>query len=63
MASNSLGFHVVGALPKGQKFNAIYYIEQIIQEILAIRPESKRRHFVILADNDRPNMAWKSQAF
>jgi hypothetical protein len=31
IAWNPHGFHVVGALPKGESFNATYYIEHIRQ--------------------------------
>jgi hypothetical protein len=33
---NPHGFHLVDALPKGQKFNASYYINTILHALLGV---------------------------
>jgi hypothetical protein len=38
-------------------FNATYYIEYILELILALRPKSERHCFVIHGDNVRPHTA------
>jgi hypothetical protein len=54
---NPQGFHLVDALPKGQKFNANYYIDRIIQSLLESRSTGRDPGLIIHADNARPHMA------
>jgi transposase len=63
IAWNPLGFHLLGALPKGDTFNAEYYRVNIPTELLPVRPQVDGRRPVILADNARPRTTRKYRAF
>jgi hypothetical protein len=63
IASNPLGFHLIKALPKGMSFNAEYYHDNILTELLPLRPQADRRRLVLHADNTRAHIARKCQAF
>jgi transposase len=63
IALNPHSFHVVEALPKGETFNAIYYIEHILQPTLEYRPKSGLRQLIIHVDNARRYTARKSRIF
>jgi hypothetical protein len=57
---NPSGFHVVKALPKGSKFNAQYYINNILVAIsdwrrLSVRTQQSK--LWLHADNTRPQTA------
>jgi hypothetical protein len=54
---NPQGFHLVNALPKGQKFNANYYIDRILQSLLESRSTGRGPSLIIHADNTRPHTA------
>jgi transposase len=56
---NSQGFHLVDALPKGQKFNANYYIDRILQSLLENRSTGRGPGLIIHADNATPHTARK----
>jgi histone-lysine N-methyltransferase SETMAR len=60
---NPQGFHLVDRLPKGQKFNANYYIGRILQLFLESRSTGRGSGFIIHADNARPNTARKTLKF
>jgi hypothetical protein len=60
---NSPRFHVVEILPKRKLFNAVYYIENILQPILELHLKSVRHRLVIHGDNARPHTARQSQQF
>jgi hypothetical protein len=47
-------FQIVDILSKGKTLNVTDYIEHILPLILALRPKSGRRRFVIHSDNARP---------
>jgi histone-lysine N-methyltransferase SETMAR len=57
------GFHLVTGLPKGQKFNANYYINQILTPLLNSELYPPDTKLIIHADNARPHMAKKCQDF
>jgi histone-lysine N-methyltransferase SETMAR len=57
---NPQGFHLVDALPKGQKFNANYYIDRILQPFLENRSTGRGPGLIIHADNARPHTARKT---
>jgi hypothetical protein len=57
------GFHLVDALPKGQKFNANYYIDKILQSLLENRSTGRGPGLIIHADNARPHSARKTFKF
>jgi hypothetical protein len=54
---NPHGFHFVDGLPKGQKFNANYYIDNILQPLLESRSTGPSSGLIIHADNARPHTA------
>jgi hypothetical protein len=57
---NPQGFHMIDALPKGNKFDARYSISHILSplpEILALYQDHRRRLFVIHAGNARSHCA------
>jgi hypothetical protein len=60
---NPQGFNLVNALPKGQKFNANYYIERIRQPFLENRLTGRGPGLIIHADNARPHTAEKRSKF
>jgi hypothetical protein len=60
---NPQGFHLVDALPKGQKFNANYYIDRILQSLLESRSTGRGPCLIIHADNARPHPAQKFSNF
>jgi transposase len=54
---NPQSFHLINVLPKGQKFNANYYIDRILQSLLENRPTGPGPSLIIHADNARPHTA------
>jgi histone-lysine N-methyltransferase SETMAR len=60
---NPQGFHLVDALPKGQKFKADYYIDRILQPLLESRSIGRGPCFIIHADNARSYTARKTFKF
>jgi hypothetical protein len=56
---NPQGFHLVDVLPKGQKFNANYYIDRILRQLLENRSTGRGSCLIIHADNARPHTARK----
>jgi hypothetical protein len=60
---NPQDFHLVDALPKGQKFNANYDIDRIVQQFLESRSTGRGPGFIIHADNASPHMAQKTLKF
>jgi histone-lysine N-methyltransferase SETMAR len=56
---NPQGFQAVDALLKGQKFNAYYYIDRILQPLLESRSTWRGPDLIIHADNARPHTAQK----
>jgi transposase InsO family protein len=60
---NSRGFHLVDAVPKGQKTNANYYIDRILQPLLESRSTGRGPGLMIHADNARPYPARKTFKF
>jgi histone-lysine N-methyltransferase SETMAR len=60
---NPQGFHLVDAFPKGQKFNASYYIDRILQSLLESRSTGRGPGLIIHADNARPHIARKTFKF
>jgi hypothetical protein len=63
IAWNALGFHLVQALPKGTRFNAEYYRDNILTEFIQLRPQAGERNLVIHADNANPHTAQKYRTF
>jgi transposase len=63
IAWNPLGFHLIKALPKGMSFNAEYYRDNILTELLPLQPQADGRRLVLHADNARVHTARKCQAF
>jgi hypothetical protein len=51
IAWNVLRFHLVEALPKGRRFNAEYYRDTILTQLIRLRPQAGERNLVIHADN------------
>jgi transposase InsO family protein len=60
---NPHGFHLVDGLPKGQKFNASYYIDNILQSLLEGRSTGPDSGLIIHADNARPHTAQRTLKF
>jgi histone-lysine N-methyltransferase SETMAR len=60
---NPHGFHLVDGLPKGQKFNASYYIDNILQPLLESRSIGPGSGLIIHADNGRPHTAQRTLKF
>jgi histone-lysine N-methyltransferase SETMAR len=63
IAWNPLGFHLVEILPKGRSFNAEYYRDNILTELIQFRPEAGERYLVIHVDNPRPHTAQNCGTF
>jgi histone-lysine N-methyltransferase SETMAR len=63
IACNFLKFHVVDLFPKRKIFNTTHSIAHILKLILALLLKSRRHHFVIHADNAKPNIAKKFHIF
>jgi transposase len=57
------GFHLVEALPKGRRFNAEYYRDNILTELIRLRPQASERNLIIHADNASPHTAQKCRTF
>jgi hypothetical protein len=60
---NRYGFHLIDALPKGSIFNAIYYVNIILQPLLDGRTSGPGPSLRIHADNTRPHTAGKILKF
>jgi hypothetical protein len=60
---NPQSFHLVNALLKGQKFNANYYIDIILQPLLKSRSTERGPGLIIHMDNARPQTARKTFKF
>jgi hypothetical protein len=60
---NPQGFHLVDALPKGQKVNASYYINTVLQPLLESRSNGPGPGLIIHADNARPHITQKTLIF
>jgi hypothetical protein len=60
---NPQSFHLVDALPKGQKLNASYYIDIILQRVLESRSSGPGPGLIIHADNARSHKALKTLRF
>jgi histone-lysine N-methyltransferase SETMAR len=60
---NPQGFHLINALPKGQKFNANYYIDRILQTLLESRSTVRGPGLIIHADNASSHAARKTLKF
>jgi histone-lysine N-methyltransferase SETMAR len=60
---NPHGFRLVDGLPKGQKFNASYYIDNILQSLLESRSTGPGSGLIIHADNARPHTAQRTLKF
>jgi hypothetical protein len=60
---NQHGFYFIDALPKGQTFNAIYYVNIILQPLLDRRSSGPGAGLMIHAYNARPQTAWKTLEF
>jgi histone-lysine N-methyltransferase SETMAR len=56
-------FHLVDGFPKGQKFNASYYIDNILQLLLEGRSTGPGSGLIIHADNARPHTAQMTLKF
>jgi transposase len=63
IAWNALGFDLVEDLPKGRRFNAKYYRNNILTELIRIRPRAGERNLVIHADNASLHTAQKCRTF
>jgi transposase len=63
IAWNALGFHLVEALPKGRSFNAEYYRDNILTELIRLRPQAGERNLVIHADNASLHTAQNCRTF
>jgi hypothetical protein len=63
IAWNPLGFHILGTLSKGNRFNVEDYRVHIHTELLPLHPHIDERRLVIHADNARPHVARKCRAF
>jgi histone-lysine N-methyltransferase SETMAR len=63
IAWNVLGFHLVEALPKGRRFNAEYYRDNILTELIRLHPQAGERNLVIHASNASPRSAQKCRTF
>jgi histone-lysine N-methyltransferase SETMAR len=63
IAWNPFGFHFLKALPKGMSINAGYYHDNILTELLPLRPQAYGRQLLLHADNARAHIARKCQAF
>jgi hypothetical protein len=57
---NLRGFHLIKVLEKGRKFNACYYIAEILKPLsqwCSIEAAGKERKLLMHADNARPHTA------
>jgi hypothetical protein len=63
IAWNSLKFHLLEALPKGNTFNAEYYPVNILAGLLPLRPQIDGRRLIIHADKAIPRTTRKRRAF
>jgi hypothetical protein len=63
IAWNPLGFHLLGALPKGNTFNTEYYHVNILTELLPLCLQVDGRRLIIYADNVKPHTARKYRVF
>jgi hypothetical protein len=54
---NTKGFHLIDAMTRGEKFNAWYFINQILTPICAQLSPTGRHKLVIHADNSRCHSA------
>jgi histone-lysine N-methyltransferase SETMAR len=57
---NPHGFHLVDGLPKGQKFNASYYIDNILQSLLEDRSTGPGSGLIIHADHAKTHTAQRT---
>jgi hypothetical protein len=60
IAWNSCGFHLIKVLEKGRKFNASYYIVEILEPLSkwrSIEAAGNQRKLLVHADNWRPHTA------
>jgi histone-lysine N-methyltransferase SETMAR len=62
VAWNPLGFHIVKALPIRGSFDAEYYHDNILAELLSIHPRADGHKLCIHADNSRAHTTQKSRA-
>jgi histone-lysine N-methyltransferase SETMAR len=63
---NAGGFHLVNVLPKGFKFNANYYVTQILDPLSKWRRTQvgrTNRQLIVHADNTRPHTAKMTSQF
>jgi hypothetical protein len=63
---NPDGFHLINALEKGLKFNAGYYIAEILDPLSQWRSNeaaSNKRKLLVHADNARPHTAKSSTQY
>jgi histone-lysine N-methyltransferase SETMAR len=63
IAWNALGFHFVEALPNGRHFNAEYYRDNILTELIQLRPQAGERNPVIHADKASAHTAQQYRTF
>jgi hypothetical protein len=63
IAWNALRLHLVEALPKARHFNGEYYRDNILTELIRLRPQAGERNLVIYADNPGAQIARKSRTF
>jgi histone-lysine N-methyltransferase SETMAR len=63
IAWNALGFHLVEALPKDRRFNAEYFRDNILTELIRLRSQAGERNLVIHADNASPHTARTARTF
>jgi hypothetical protein len=63
IAWNALGFHLVDGPPKGRSFNAEYYRDTILTELIRLCTQAGERNLIIHADNANPHTAQKCHTF
>jgi hypothetical protein len=56
-------FHLVDGFPKGQKFNASYYVDNILQHLLESRSTGPGSGLIIHADNARLHTTQRTLKF
>jgi transposase InsO family protein len=56
-------FHLIDGLPKGHKFNASHYIDNILQPLLESRSTGPGSGLIVHADNARPHTAQRTLKF
>jgi hypothetical protein len=59
----SIGIHLIVALPKGHAFNAEYYRDNILAALAQLQPEDNGRKLIVHADNVRAHTAQKCRIF